>query len=73
VYDVTDQVSWFNIKNWLQEIERYASENVNRLLVGNKADAVAKRAVDYKTAKVKTLTTHHTSLITSLLVCLSQF
>lgn len=52
MYDVTDQVSWFNVKNWLQEIERYACENVNRLLVGNKADLVTKRAVDYKTAKV---------------------
>jgi small GTP-binding protein len=51
VYDVTDQVSWFNVKNWLQEIERYACENVNRLLVGNKADLVTKRAVDYNTAK----------------------
>jgi len=51
VYDVTDQVSWFNVKQWLQEIARYACENVNRLLVGNKADLTAKRAVDYNTAK----------------------
>jgi hypothetical protein len=28
VYDVTDQVSFNNAKQWLQEIERYASENV---------------------------------------------
>jgi Ras-related protein Rab-1A len=51
VYDVTDQVSWFNVKQWLQEIERYACENVNKLLVGNKADLTSKRAVDTNTAK----------------------
>jgi len=38
VYDVTDQLSFVNIKNWIQEIERYAGENVVKLLVGNKID-----------------------------------
>jgi Ras-related protein Rab-1A len=28
VYDVTDQVSFNNVKQWLQEIDRYACENV---------------------------------------------
>ena len=40
------------MKQWLQEIERYASENVNKLLVGNKSDLTAKKAVDYTKAKV---------------------
>ena len=31
VYDVTDQDSFDNVKQWLQEIERYASENVKKL------------------------------------------
>ncbi|KAG2283198.1 hypothetical protein Bca52824_054418 [Brassica carinata] len=31
-YDVTDQESFNNVKQWLNEIDRYASENVNKLL-----------------------------------------
>jgi GTPase SAR1 family protein len=35
----------------LNEIDRYACENVNKLLVGNKCDLVSKKAVEYETAK----------------------
>jgi len=35
----------------LQEIDRYACENVNKLLVGNKCDLSAKRAVEHNAAK----------------------
>ncbi|KAK1267103.1 Ras-related protein RIC1 [Acorus gramineus] len=51
VYDVTDQESFNNVKQWLSEIDRYASESVNKLLVGNKSDLAANRAVSYETAK----------------------
>ncbi|KAJ3432253.1 ras-related protein rabd2a-like [Anaeramoeba flamelloides] len=51
VYDTTDLDSFNNVKTWLQEIDRYASENVNKLLVGNKSDLVSKRVVEHETAK----------------------
>ncbi|KAJ8492438.1 hypothetical protein OPV22_014159 [Ensete ventricosum] len=51
VYDVTDQESFNNIKQWLNEIDRYASENVNKLLVGNKCDLTDSRVVSSETAK----------------------
>lgn len=52
VYDCTDQESFNNVKQWLEEIERYACENVNKLLVGNKSDLTTKKVVDHTTAAV---------------------
>nr|CAI5818525.1 unnamed protein product [Callosobruchus analis] len=54
VYDCTDQDSFNNVKQWLEEIDRYACDNVNKLLVGNKSDLTTKKVVDYTTAKVCT-------------------
>ncbi|EEP79230.1 GTP-binding protein ypt1 [Uncinocarpus reesii 1704] len=51
VYDVTDMDSFNNVKQWLQEIDRYATEGVNKLLVGNKSDMEDKKAVEYTVAK----------------------
>jgi len=51
VYDITDQESFNNVKQWLAEIDRYACENVNKLLVGNKSDLTTKRAVELNSAK----------------------
>jgi len=51
VYDVTDMDSFNNVKTWLSEIDKYASENVNKLLVGNKSDLVVKKVVDTGMAK----------------------
>ncbi|OVA19492.1 Small GTPase superfamily [Macleaya cordata] len=46
VYDVTDESSFNNIKNWIRNIEQHASDNVNKILVGNKADMdESKRAI----------------------------
>ena len=54
VYDVTDSESFNNVKTWLHEIDRYACEGVNKLLVGNKCDLTTKKQVEYNAAKVRT-------------------
>merc|ERR1712232_216853 len=51
VYDVTDKESFNNVKHWVQEIEKYAADGVNKLLVGNKCDLSSKKVVSYDEAK----------------------
>ncbi|RDX41020.1 GTP-binding protein ypt1 [Lentinus brumalis] len=51
VYDVTDAETFSNVKGWMQEIERYASETVKKLIIGNKSDLVEKKVVEYSVAK----------------------
>lgn len=51
VYDISDQTTFNNVKLWMQEIQRYASAGVCRMLVGNKVDTADHRAVEYNTAK----------------------
>mmetsp|Transcript_7545 Transcript_7545/g.11422 ORF Transcript_7545/g.11422 Transcript_7545/m.11422 type:complete len:209 (+) Transcript_7545:110-736(+) len=45
VYDVTDQKSFDNIKKWLKEIDTFAGNQVQKLLVGNKCDLEKSRVV----------------------------
>ncbi|GLT89842.1 hypothetical protein SLE2022_078060 [Rubroshorea leprosula] len=46
VYDVTDESSFNNIRQWMEDIEVNGPDDVNKILVGNKADKdESKRAV----------------------------
>ncbi|MCO5606874.1 hypothetical protein L7F22_061065 [Adiantum nelumboides] len=46
VYDVNDKATFDNVRNWIKNIEQHASESVNKVLIGNKADMdPSKRAV----------------------------
>uniref|UniRef100_A0A7S0V162 Uncharacterized protein n=1 Tax=Polytomella parva TaxID=51329 RepID=A0A7S0V162_9CHLO len=53
VYDVTDEASFNNIRNWMRNIEQHASDCVNKILVGNKSDMAssAPAAVPYSRGK----------------------
>ncbi|SAM07979.1 hypothetical protein [Absidia glauca] len=45
VYDVTDERSFGNVRNWFSNIEQHANEGVNKILIGNKCDMEEKRVV----------------------------
>lgn len=41
VYDVSDDASFHNVRNWMRQIDQNATENVTRILIGNKCDVGA--------------------------------
>jgi Ras-related protein Rab-1A len=41
------------VKQCLEEVDRNANENVNKILVGNKSDLTTEKVVKYNEAKVK--------------------
>lgn len=45
VYDVTDEQSFNNIRNWIRNIEQHAADNVDKILIGNKCDMIADKIV----------------------------
>lgn len=56
-----------NVKGWMQEIERYASEGVRKLIIGNKSDLVEKKVVEYSLAKVSLFSS--ATPVHDLLIC----
>ena len=52
MYDCTEKETFENVRTWLEEIERYATDNVNKLLIGNKSDLTERKVIDTATAKV---------------------
>jgi len=49
-YAVNDRESFQNIENWMKQIKEHASEDVCRILVGNKSD-MGDRCIDYEEGK----------------------
>jgi Ras-related protein Rab-8A len=46
VYDVTDEQSFQNIRNWIRNIEQHAADNVDKILIGNKCDMISEKVVE---------------------------
>ncbi|WFC97793.1 GTP-binding protein [Malassezia yamatoensis] len=51
VFDLTDEKSFNDIRNWYKDVEQHASEGVRKILVGNKCDWEEKRAVTKEQAE----------------------
>jgi len=45
VYDITNEKSFENIKNWIRNIEEHASYDVEKMVLGNKCDVTDRRQV----------------------------
>ena len=45
IYDITNKDSFKNLESWLIEIEKNASENILKLLIGNKSDLEEDREI----------------------------
>ena len=37
-YDITDRESFSKVSEWMSEVDKHASENISRILVGDKKD-----------------------------------
>ena len=42
-YDITDRESFSAIQTWMAEVEKNCSDNISRILVGNKCDLESQR------------------------------
>ncbi|RVE71800.1 hypothetical protein OJAV_G00055670 [Oryzias javanicus] len=45
VYDICNEKSFDNIKNWIRNIEEHASSDVEKMILGNKCDMTDRRQV----------------------------
>jgi len=51
VFDLTDEGTFDNVRNWIRQIKNHAGENVCKLLVGNKCDIEENRVSKEKIAE----------------------
>mmetsp|Transcript_47809 Transcript_47809/g.55065 ORF Transcript_47809/g.55065 Transcript_47809/m.55065 type:complete len:222 (+) Transcript_47809:147-812(+) len=50
MFDITNRVSFLNIPKWLDELQAYAAEDIEILLIGNKVDYEDERKVSRREA-----------------------
>jgi len=51
VFDITNRSSFEHILRWMEDINKYAKENVLKFVVGNKSDLIQEREVKYEEAR----------------------
>ena len=51
VFDLTEIETFEHVKRWIEDINKYAKENVLKFLIGNKSDLVLKRQISYSDAR----------------------
>ena len=51
VFDLTKRQSYDHVKRWMEDINKYAKENVLKFLIGNKADLKNEIQVSYEEAR----------------------
>ena len=51
VFDLTKMETFEHVKRWIEDINKYAKENVLKFIIGNKSDLVQKRQVSYTDAR----------------------
>jgi len=44
-YDCTSEESFNNVRNWVRQIEVHANSNVEKILIGNKADLTDRKVI----------------------------
>ena len=51
VFDITNRSSFEHILRWMEDINKYAKENILKFVVGNKSDLIQEREVKYEEAR----------------------
>ena len=51
VFDLTNRQSYEHVQKWMNDINRYAKDNVIKFLIGNKSDLINERQVNYAEAR----------------------
>jgi Ras-related protein Rab-11A len=59
VYDICNQVSFLNARQWLKDVKQHASSTVVIYLIGNKCDDASKRVSGISPGLTHHLTAHH--------------